>query len=285
MIDLDALIKAAETLQPLPDSVTRLARLVAEENADLSSIVRVVELDPALTGRLLKSANSARSAPVSPITTVRAAVTRLGSGGVLSLAMASSVQSQLKGGIPGYGLSEGDLWRHSMSTALAAESWTRHSRVSIPPEAFTAALLHDIGKLILGRFLAPQVRAVLDEAMHDGQLPPLRAETEVLGVHHAELGGLIAQHWALPQSIVAGITCHHDPDELGDTKWAGDNSLQALCDIVHVSDFTSHSIMKDMPPPDLENAAVKRLGVSASALTTIVDEAKKNIGTVLTSYA
>lgn len=232
MIDLQALTRAATNLEALPASVTRLASIAAKDSWNVREIEEVVSLDQALSFRLLRMANSAASASLMPIVTIRDAVVRLGIGTLLSLATATTVQKKLTTAIPEFGLSEGDLWRHSVAAALAAESAAAFCEVELPPETYAAALLHDIGKLVLARFLAPDVMHVLGEALAEGRLSPLDAESQLLGVHHGELGGLIAQHWNLPERLVTGIVHHHTPDRAHDV----------VADVVHVANVTTMHI-------------------------------------------
>lgn len=216
MIDLLALTRSADTLEALPASVTRLASIASKDSWNVREVEEVVSLDQALSFRLLRMANSAASASLMPIVTIRDAVVRLGIGSLLSLATASSVSKKLNAAIPEYGLNEGDLWRHSVAAALAAESAPGFCDVELPPETYSAALLHDIGKLVLARQLDPDILKVLALAREEGHLSSLKAESEVLTVHHGELGGLIAQHWNLPDRLVVGIIHHHTPDDAND---------------------------------------------------------------------
>ena len=132
MIDIKALTRAANDIEALPQSVTRLAALTAGDRWTLQDVEEVVRLDQALTLRLLRAANSAASASAVPIVTVRDAVVRLGIKTLLSLATAVGVQKRLKQGVPEFGLSEGELWRHSVAAALAAESAQGFCEVSLP---------------------------------------------------------------------------------------------------------------------------------------------------------
>jgi HD-like signal output (HDOD) protein len=84
--------------------------------------------------------------------------------------------------------------------------------VDVPPGTFTAALLHDAGKVVMARFLSPEIPGSIDRARRTSGLSRLEAERELLNVHHGELGGLMAQHWELPPRIVKGIIHHHDPE-------------------------------------------------------------------------
>jgi HD-like signal output (HDOD) protein len=178
--------------------------------------VEAVSYDPALAGHLLRSANSAASAARIPVLTVRDAVVRLGRASVLSLAFSTNVRSRLNDAMPEYGLGPGDLWRNSVLATLAAELVMTFATVPIPPEAAAAALLADIGKLALHHALDAETQDWLLQAQTAGGLTRREAETELLTVHHGELGGLIAQDWKLPPSIVNGIIYHHTPNDSPD---------------------------------------------------------------------
>ncbi len=213
MIDLNRLIEQANELAPLPASTVRLAEMVGRPDCDLNDVVELIAFDQALTARLLRAANSAASGSAIHIGTVPEAVTRMGTAQVLTLAMASSARPFLQSRVPAYGLGEGALWRHSVAAAVAAETAPGFCQVAVPPETFTAALLHDVGKLVMGRFLDPEILGFIQRAREVDHLNELEAESLLLNVHHGELGGLIAQHWKLPSSVVLGITYHHNPEQ------------------------------------------------------------------------
>src|SRR4051794_16712207 len=229
MLDATALVKAAQGLDPLPATVARLASLVVRPDWSLNEAAHLVEFDAALTGRLLRLANSAAMAGLSPVNTARDAIMHVGIGPALAFAAASGLRKQLKRALPEYGLTDGQLWRHSVASALAVEPIARRARTPVPPECFTGALLHDIGKIVLARFLSPDELKWLAEARDMGGMSSLQAEMEVLGVNHAELGGLIAGHWKLPERLSAGITFHHTPDDGHDL----------VCDVVYLANVAA----------------------------------------------
>ena len=211
MIDLDNLIEQANGLAPLPASAVRLAGLIGDPDCHLDQVVELIAFDQALTLKLLRAANSAASASATRVGSVQEAVIRMGTAQVLAFTVAAGARPLLQPGIPEYGLSEGALWRHSVAAAVATEAMQLSGGFELPPETFTSALLHDVGKLVMGRFLTPEVLGFIRWSQEVDHLDRLEAESVLLEVNHAELGGLVAQHWKLPPRIVQGITYHHNP--------------------------------------------------------------------------
>ncbi len=212
MLDHELIVRQAYQLQPLPQSCIRLAVLAGQDLPDLKEISEIISYDPVLTAKLLHRANSALHYH-RQIGTVRDAVRHLGARTVFGLAVAACTEPVMTQAVPGYGLSPGELWHHSTATALAAELAEKFCSVPWPPMAFTAALLHDLGKLVLGQFLTPELHALCQRAVVEGKLAPHEAEAEILSLDHEEVSGLIAQRWRLPLEIVNGVAHHHAPEE------------------------------------------------------------------------
>jgi HD-like signal output (HDOD) protein len=279
MLDKEALTQAAFALDPLPATVARLAALVVREDWSVAEAAHLVEFDPALTGRLLRMANSAATAGLAPVATVRDAILRVGIGPVLAFATASGLKKQLRRALPEYGLSEGQLWRHAVASALAAELLAGQSRVTVPPEVFTAALLHDVGKIVLARFLDAEHLRALAAARKDGGASSLDAEIEVLGANHAELGGIIATHWTLPDRLAAGITHHHAP--------ASGHDL--VCDGVYLANIAAkrigEGIVFDEAELVPEAGSLDRMGISPADWESICDELPTEFQATLSQYA
>ncbi len=212
MIDLGRLVESANEMAPLPASTVRLAQLVSQPGSHLDDVVELIAFDQALTVKLLRSANAAGSGACA-IATVNDAVLRLGTAQVLALAVAGSAKSLMSARLVEYGLDEGALWRHSVAAAVAAEMAPNYCRVEAPRETFTAALLHDVGKLVMARSLSPEILDFIHRAQEVDGMGRLDAESLLLGANHAELGGLVAQHWGLPARVVQGIIYHHHPEQ------------------------------------------------------------------------
>lgn len=278
MIDQAALVKAAQALDPLPASVSRLAELVTRKNWSMTQAEEVISLDQALTVRLLRLANSAAGGSRNQIATIEEALVRMGIGVVLSMATGSSVQRLTRTGLPEYGLSEGELWRHSVASALAAEAAAGVCQTAVPPESFTAALLHDIGKLAFVQFLDAERLRFVGEARARCDMEVAEAEVEILGFHHGELGGLIAQHWQLPSRIATAIIYHHTPTEGGDV----------VCDVVCLANVVAKRIEAGYAaqPQELEvpRDTLERLRVSRKGVDKMCVRVQDRLGGVLAQY-
>ena len=138
--------------------------------------------------------------------------------------------------LPQFGLSEGQLWRHSVAAALAADESQNYTQKSLPSECFTAGLLHDFGKLLLARHLSPDVQKILAHAKSYLKLPDYKAETELLGVHHGEVGALVTQSWEFPSIISNGVTFHHNPQN------APTEEAKTIAFVTNLADHTAKKI-------------------------------------------
>lgn len=278
MIDLKKLIAQANELPAFPASTVRLTQLVTNPNSNLSDVADVIAYDQALTVKVLRAANSAASASATRVTTVHGAVMRMGTAQLMALAVASGARPHLQKAIPAYGLDEGALWRHAVAAAVAAEAMPAFCSVEAPPEIFTAALLHDIGKQVMGRFLSQEILHFIAQARDVDHLSQLDAETQILGVHHGELGGIIAQHWQLPNRVVKGIAHHHDPHEDRDV----------VCDFVYLANLIAKRTEANLEGRTLEFACppevAARLGMKAGELEDLCAAAAARFAQVSLRY-
>lgn len=268
MIELDRLIEAAAELEPLPPTVTRLAELATSPETPLEEIVRTVGFDPVLTAQVLRWANSGVSASALPVRTVKEAILRVGRGGVLVLALAPLLNTRMAGSAPSFGYDGDDFWKHSVAAAVSVNAIAAHCPQPLPVECFPAALLHDLGKLVLGKFLTPEIARALEAAEREGGVGRLAAEAALLGLHHGDLGALIAKNWKLPDGIVEGIKHHHSPAPKKDI----------VCDVVYLANIVAKAHGTNVAPetafPEGHVAVCNRLDLPPSALRAIIAESR-----------
>jgi len=210
MITLTQIMEYATKLPPLPQTACRLAALVADENCTIDQITEVIEFDQVLTAQVLRYANSVESASQRRIETVRNAVIRMGAARILDRVIAGHVAAPMQEPIEGYGFTGDELWRHSVAAAVVAESLGSFTGAQVAGIAFTAALLHDLGKLLIGEVLGkPELKEILATLEKEEGESFEAAERNKLGYSHAQIGAQICSSWNLPQRIVIAIRDHH----------------------------------------------------------------------------
>lgn len=266
-IQLEQLVEHVENLPALPDTTVKVIRLADDPNASVREIGQIISTDMAFTSRVLTIANSAYYGMPRSITTVSDAVLILGMSALRNLAVAAATYETLNKEVPGYGLSAGQLWKHSVECAVAAQIIAKQTRTVKMDEAFVAGLLHDVGKVVLNIYVAPQFEAIRALSELD-EMPLHVAERMVLGFDHAEVGARIAEKWNLPPMHCAAIAGHHRLD-LGE-------QARGLAAVVHVANVISkgHGITTEMTSPSLmpEPAALDELGLNEESLTSIYDQ-------------
>jgi len=240
--------RRAKEIQPLPASVRRLLKLVSSDLYSTSDIVEVVQYDPALTGDLLVRANSAESASRTRITEIKVAVTRLGANTVVQTALGRALNRQMQGALPAYGLEKGDMWEHALASSVAADLVMARVDQTLPTSLSTAALLHDVGKLVVSACLPPSLVTSLAQTAELEDRPLVEVERDVLGIDHAEVGAIVARSWGMPVSIQVAITKHHDWHEIEDRFALGVALSDRLAHLIHDVD-------EEADPRELPEAA------------------------------
>ncbi len=225
-----AILKGMKGIVSPPDVYLRAMGLLHDQNAGTKAIADVIQTDANLTARLLGIVNSAFYGFRAPIDTVSRAVTVVGNRDLESLLTAASAL-QVFTNIPGALVNMDVFWRHSVFAASIAERLAKHFRVLHPERLFVAALLHDVGALIMFNRLPDLEAEILAAAAGDeGELANL--ETHHLGFDHAGLGALALRQWRLPESLCGAIDHHHNP--------AGAAEFQHECAIVHIADVLAN---------------------------------------------
>lgn len=204
------IIKTVDNLRPMPTSITRALRAIEDSNATSTEISEIIGLDQALSASILQSANSVSMGYATDCSKLSDAVMRLGfkrlKGIILGIAAVGPFNQSLKG----YRFGAGELWNHSIATAVSAEWIARELRYPDPEEAYTAGLLHDMGKLFLDQFVFSDYTRIVD-LMLKYKLTLYMAEEQLLGIDHANVGGLIAEKWNFPVVLIDAIRYHHTP--------------------------------------------------------------------------
>ena len=190
----------------LPPAHGRALELLGDDDAELDELAAVVSSDPSMTLAVLRAANSAASASRARIEAPYEAVVRLGLGSTRRLIAARVLEATFPDP-DAAGVNGDQLWEHLIACAMLAEAATGERQLK--SAAFTAGLLHDIGRLALAA-ARPEAYARVAEAVGK-RVEPLRAEQLLLRTDHQEFGARVATEWDLPLPIRDVIENHHGP--------------------------------------------------------------------------
>ncbi len=198
------------SLPPLPISVMKLTEMIADSVVGVKEYKKIIEMDPVLTASVLRWANSSWSQSQTTITTVEKAATRLGADNILQLALGVHMMATMRKVLGKVDISENVLWRHSMSTALAARIIVDKLKWELPSGAYSAAVIHDIGKILIARHLTyDETNELINQTAQEQGCTYVEAEEKVMRTNHVTLGIDIATHWRLPDELVETVANHH----------------------------------------------------------------------------
>jgi putative nucleotidyltransferase with HDIG domain len=223
---------AIKSFPGMPGTAVKLLGLIDDSAMRVSQIEEILRHDPGLTANVLRMANSAYFGIPSKVGSIRQAVILLGLKRLIQMVIAACVSAIMDKSVPGYDLPPGELWRHSIAASVAAEGLVKVLKVEAAEEIFTAALLHDVGKLVLGDFVKDEFKQI-ETAISQG-ISFEMAEKIVLGTTHADVGARILTKWLLPPEIVHAVQFHHAPET--------SERVSSMLDIVHVANFISMMI-------------------------------------------
>lgn len=278
-----AIATAAGQLRPLSHSTSQLIELNSRDDVAIADLVAVVSHDQVLAASVLREANSAASAAADPISTVDRAFMRVGTSRVMALALRLSLSGEMAAAVPQYRLADGALGTLSVVGSVAAELVRERAQLKPPAELATAALLRDIGVLVLAEFLDPAHLLLLDVVREHGTALS-DGERMVLDATHGEAGGLLCQQWKLPETVRLGVQYHHAPFECDEPIAHG----VFLADTIahHVAMRTGGGWSHSSPDADDVTASAEALRMDVSSMDELVDAtierfATRNSGLVL----
>jgi HD-like signal output (HDOD) protein len=181
---LNEILSKVKAFPTMPGAGTKMLSLLEEPDTAVSEVEEILRYDPGLTANVLKLANSAYFGLPSKIGSLKQAVILLGTKRLVQLVVATCVSAVMDKSVPGYDMPAGDLWRHSIAVSIAAEALVKDKKIDGAEDVFTPALLHDVGKLVLGAYVREELEAI--ESIAAKGVPFVVAENMILGTDHAE---------------------------------------------------------------------------------------------------
>ncbi len=267
MTAIQELIKEIKNLKPIPAVVHPLLEVVDDPNSGMEDIAKIIQYDPAITAEVLRTANSAFFGLKQPAETIKDAASLLGTEQIIDLVLLKSGARVLSGKQPGYDLNEGAMWKYSVSSAIIARQLARQLELPHKNSIFTASLLKDIGKTVLDKFVQDVFEKISNLVINEN-LTFMEAEKQIIGIDHAELGGMIAKMWKFSPKMVKIIRNHHLSDEtmIEDT----DIAIVYLADCICM--MMGMGVGADGLAYRFHKQAMKQIGITADDITRIIAE-------------
>jgi len=280
--DLKALIAEIKELPTLPQVAVTLMDLLDDPNTGAPEINRVMARDPALASKILKLVNSSYYGLSNRVSSLNQGIVILGFKTVKSVALSASVMGLFKDRVGAGAFNRAIFWKHTIACACVARLVARKQKGLDPETAFSAGLLHDIGKLVLDHYAGEEMDAIVRDAA-EHKYAFIDAELSTMETDHAEIGGWLCEKWGLPRDLVAGIAFHHNINEAPDKVLVAvlqfSNYLAKVKGIAAGGSFESPSIGKDVwellsldasDLPELVNTINQEIEASSSWLEVAV---------------
>jgi len=241
-VTLDEIIEQVDQLTQPPEVVMKASRLLEDNNCSADQLGNLIRLDSGMTAQVLRLCNSASYGLNRKVDTIKEAVALLGFNTLKSLIYTVLSHATLNRPLQGYGLDKGGLWLNAVTCGVYVRFMAQQHQLvlksqgktgGIDPEvAYTAAMLRDIGKLVLNDYVKANFTGI-EETARSEALDFMEAEAEIIGFSHTSVGMRIAEKWNLPERLALVIGYHHKPSDLPTATSEEDRQLVTL---VHVAD-------------------------------------------------
>jgi putative nucleotidyltransferase with HDIG domain len=262
----EQLVTSAPELEALPAVAQRLLVMLRDENVTVDRIANLLGSDQAMTAAVLRYANSARAMPNRPIVSLREAVARIGLRVLSEVVVRACAGPMLDRGLPPYALPRAVAWRHAATASVASRSLARLVSVGVSEEASIAGLLHDVGKTVFTS-VVPEAAAEAVSVARSRRIPVWQAEVQVIGFHHAHVGGALLRSWGLPDMVADAVAFHHQPSE----------TTNRLARVIALADAAAHAVGAvgsggACMQPDWDPAGAEELGAKPQQIEKFLED-------------
>ena len=208
----DEISQSAKDLKPIPQIALKVLRIINEELYEIKDLTEEIRKDQVISARTLQLCNSVMFASRKKIESLDHALVMLGQHLLLKFVISASLDNFFNQSSKGYSLCKGGIYHHAVGTAVIAEKLADLTGKVEPSMAYTAGLLHDIGKVVLDQFVNSGFPLFYRQLNEEGK-NFAEVEKQVLGTDHTEVGASLALKWSFPESLVETIRHHHNPED------------------------------------------------------------------------
>jgi len=202
------ILETIERILPVPQVTFNIAHMLSDDGVDINSIADEIKKDQVLTAKILRLCNSAYMGLHRSVASIDQAILYLGSKLLLQMVVTAQIESIYHTSEKGYSLCRGGIFHHALATARLCKALAQIRQNVDPDIAYTAGLLHDIGKVVLDQYIAdlqPLFYRMIIEQQEDSTL----LERKIIGIDHCQTGVMLADTWNLPDILKDAILFHH----------------------------------------------------------------------------
>lgn len=252
----------------------QIEKVINDPGVSAVKVASILAEDPAMSAKVLRLTNSAFYGLAREIESVKQAVVIVGFEAIKNLVLSASVLDMFKGKNIDEAYQE-VYWRHSLSTAVACRllaSRLRARGIVDPDTAFSAGLLHDVGKMVICCYLPEEYDRFKQERASDQSAADFEIEQRILGYNHCQIGGFLATQWKIPHKLIEAITYHHHPGD-----YEGDDPI---CYMVNLADYLAKKVFYDDSDQHLvgqtPDSTAAFFGIGADELDELNDSLKED---------
>ncbi len=225
------ILRSLDNLPPMPQVVSEALEILADPDSGIDDIAKTIETDQSMVSNVLRMVNSAYYSVPSKIASIQQACVLLGIRVLKEIIIMAGVSRLLEKNLKGYGFASGELWKHSVASAVCSKFIAENESPDRKNDAYIASLIHDVGKITLDPYVQERTRE-FKAFMENEAATFIDAEKSILGFDHAEIASEICMKWKFPENIALAIRHHHHP-----SLSQGDK----MSYFVHLADFVAKS--------------------------------------------
>lgn len=276
MITLNELIETVNRseIASIRSTLTKIIEIIHNPDSSMVELKEAIEVDPPLTAKVLRLANSAYYGNRGKIGTILEAIIHVGFDTIKELALNQKVLELFKRERNINGYSRRSLWIHSVGVAICNKLIARREFCQIGDDMYTAGILHDIGIIVEDQFLTDALLKAIQMA-NEKKRSLLEAEVEILGYHHEDIGARLAESWEFPPTLSSVIGSAQRPLLAEE----GYKRLAMVCYISNRACQKRHIGYIESPvfDDDLYQHCQQYLGIKEKAIEIITDEVEKEV--------
>jgi len=204
--------RAMANVRPIPQIVLKIIRMIQDDNYGMMDLAKEVRQEQVITAKVIRLCNTAFFGQKIKVDSIDRALSVLGEKRLLQLVISASTEDYFPKESGGYSLCKGGLFNHAVGTAMICEKLAAITGLISGDIAYTAGLLHDIGKVALDQYLG-LAYPLFYRKLQIGDESLINVESDIFGVTHTEIGGLLAEQWSMPEQLAEVIKYHHNPEK------------------------------------------------------------------------